>query len=333
MGADGVVILVFTKTAGSVSSIAITSSTGPDNTYKIADIITVTVTTSEAVTVTGAPRIPIVGLASKYFNYSSGTGTSSLLFTYTVVASDSASAGVGIGLSGLELNSGSLLDTAGLAITLTHAAVNQSLTQLVDGILPTVTYVSNTNLPENQSTSITLTLSESGTINVSGSWDRSQFTWDPTTKTFFFAAHDFENPTDTDLNNQYYVSFTIQDAAGNAGSGSFNLFVTVTNVIEAIAVGTPTLSAAVKKGVPVTITVTSDTAGKADFFWNGKRIAGCLSKATSGTSPNFTATCLWKPTSTMPAKIYATLKPIGGTSTTSTSNSLAIIPATRTSLR
>jgi hypothetical protein len=332
-GSDGKVIFVYTKTAGSVTSLSITSNSGTDNTYKIADVITVTVTTSEAVTVTGSPRIPVLGLTAKYFAYSSGTGTTSLTFTYTVVASDSASAGVGITLNSLDLNGGSLTDTAGLAFTITHAGVAQSLTQMVDGILPTVSYVSTTNIPENQSTSITLTLSESGTVNLSGSYDRNQFTWDASTKTLYFAAHDYENPTDQDLNNQYYISFTIQDAAGNAGSGTYNLFVNVTNVVEPAAVGTPSLSAPAKKGVAVTITVTSDVAGKADFYWNGKRIAGCLGKATGGTSPNFTATCLWKPTSTMPAKIYATVKPTSGTSSNATSQVLTLIPAPRGTYR
>lgn len=333
MGADGVIIIVFTKTAGSVSSISITSNSGADNTYKIADVITVTVVTSEAVTVTGSPRIPISGLNTKYFTYSSGTGTSSLTFTYTVVTSDSASAGVGVALNTLELNSGTILDTAGLAVTITHSAVAQSLSQKVDGILPTVSYTATTNIAENQSTSIVLTLSESGTVNLSGSWDRSQFTWDANTKTLFFAAHDYENPVDYDVNNQYYISFTIVDAAGNAGSGTYNLFVNVTNVIESVAVGTPTLGAQAIKGVPVILTVTSDTAGKADFYWNGKRIAGCIGRTTTGTSPNFTATCNWKPTSTMPAKIYVTVKPTAGTSTTASSQALAVIPAVRGTTR
>jgi hypothetical protein len=61
-------------------------------------------------------------------------------------------------------------------------------------------------------------------------------------------------------------------------------------------VSSPTISGAVSKGSQTTISVTSDTAGTVRFFINGKRIAGCLSRPTTGSSPTFTATCSWRPT-------------------------------------
>ncbi|CAN2211993.1 Fibronectin type III [Candidatus Nanopelagicaceae bacterium] len=49
------------------------------------------------------------------------------------------------------------------------------------------------------------------------------------------------------------------------------------------------------KGASLTITATSNLSGFYTFTSNGKRIAGCYKKATTGSGP-FSATCTWKPT-------------------------------------
>jgi hypothetical protein len=332
-GADGKIIFTFTKNAGSVTAVSITSNSGADNTYKVGEVITASVSASEAITVTGAPRIPIVGLSGKYFSYTSGSGSSTLVFSYTVVLTDTASAGVGVGTNTLELNSGTLNDTAGLSISITHSAVAQSLSHRVDGILPTVTYTANINVNENETSTATLVLSESGSVTLGGGNDRAQFTFNSSTNTITFAPHDFENPVDADLNNVYYMNFSISDAAGNSGASTYNIFFTVINVAEVAKIGTPSLSAPAKKGISVTITVTADVAGKVDFFWNGKRIAGCLAVATSGTAPNLSALCQWKPTSVSAATIYAKIKPTSGSYSPSTSAELLVRPDKRTTLR
>lgn len=68
-------------------------------------------------------------------------------------------------------------------------------------------------------------------------------------------------------------------------------------------VGAPSISGSAYKGISVTVTVTSTVAGRVRFFLSGKRIPKCLANATSGTSPNFSATCTWTP----PTRGYATL--------------------------
>lgn len=332
-GASGRIIFTFSKSAANISSVAITSNSGSDNTYSINNIITVTVTASEAITVTGTPRIPVLGLSSKYFTYSSGSGTSSLLFTYTVLLSDTASAGVGITSNTLELNSGTLLDTGGVALTLTHSAVTQSPSHRVDGIRPTVTYTATNSVPENESKTATLVLSEPGTIYLSSSWDRSHVTFDTSTNIVTFTPHDFENPQDYDTNNQYYVSFTIADSAGNAGAGTYNLFFTVTNVAEPASLGTPSLSAEAVKGIALTITVSASVAGKVDFYWNGKKIPGCTARPTTGTSPNISATCLWKPLVMTQSTITARITPTSSSFSAASSAPVSVLPIRRTTRR
>jgi hypothetical protein len=83
-------------TSPTVSSVSFTSNSGSDDTYKIGDAISVTVTFSENVTVTNSPRIALAGLTSKFATYASGSGTSSLVFTYTVVSGDTDTDGLAI---------------------------------------------------------------------------------------------------------------------------------------------------------------------------------------------------------------------------------------------
>jgi hypothetical protein len=323
---------VYTKTAGSVSSLSITTNSGADNTYKTGEVVSVTVVMSEAVTITGTPRIPVLGLTAKYFNYSSGTGTSSIIFSYTVLANDSATAGVGVTANTLELNAGTILDTSGLAITLSHVAIPQATNQKIDGISPTISATSSVSVAENQSSSQTLIPSEPGVFRIAGTNDQAYFTFDTQTGVLTLTPRDFENPQDANADNVYYIAIAITDLAGNP-SGTYNFFYTVTNVAESAVVGTPSLSGAAKKGVNVTVTVTSDVAGKADFYWNGKRIARCFGVPTTGSSPNFTATCTWKPTSTARATIYAVIRPTSGSFTNGTSSKVIVTPALRGTLR
>jgi hypothetical protein len=108
----------------------------------------------------------------------------------------------------------------------------------------------------------------------------------------FSITPDFEAPLDSDTNNAYIVVVTVSDGAL---TDTQTLTVNVTNANETSTVGAPTFSAATVKGVTLTISITSNVAGRARFFVNGKRIPTCLARSTTGNYPNFTATCLWKP--------------------------------------
>jgi hypothetical protein len=157
-------------TAPTVSSIAFTSNAGTDNAYKAGDIVQVTVTMSEAVVVTGNPRIPLSGLTSKFATFSSGGGTSSLVFTYTIVSGDNDADGLAITANALELNGGTIADTASNNATLTHSAVAASSTHTVDTTAPTVTITRSGlgTVAAGQTATITFTLSESATDFVAG---------------------------------------------------------------------------------------------------------------------------------------------------------------------
>lgn len=332
-GAAGRVIFTFTKAAPTLNSISITSNAGPDNAYKIGNGISVTVVASEAIYVTGSPRIPVLGLSSKFFTYASGSGTSSLVFTYVVVTSDSASAGIGVTANSLALNGGALADGAGIDLPLSHNAIAQSLSHQVDGIMPAFVGVTQSqSVPENETRTVMLTTTEPVVFTIAAPEDSAYFILNSPGATLTLTPRDFENKLDTGANNGYYIGITMTDLAGNS-PGSFNFNFTITDVAESVRVGAPSLSAAAAKGVPVTITVTSDVAGRAEFYANGKRIGGCINVSTTGTSPNISAQCSWKPTTMAPTTIYARVRPTSSSFTASTTTSITVIPARRTTLR
>lgn len=85
-----------------------------------------TINMSEAVNVTGTPRIAVnVGGTTRYANYTAGTGTATLTFSYTMVAGDMDVDGVALS-SPIDLNSGTMTDLAGNNATLTFTIPNTS---------------------------------------------------------------------------------------------------------------------------------------------------------------------------------------------------------------
>ena len=99
------------------------SSSTPDGTYKIGDVIAVTVTFDEIVTVSGTPQITLeTGTTDAVVNYSSGTGTNTLTFNYTIVAGSDVADLDYTTTTALALNGGAIGDQAGNPATLTLVA-------------------------------------------------------------------------------------------------------------------------------------------------------------------------------------------------------------------
>ena len=78
--------------APSVTRVAFSSDAGADRTYARGETIRMTLTFSEAVTVTGAPRVKL-GLGAgdeRWADYAGGSGTKVLEFAYTVAEGDAS---------------------------------------------------------------------------------------------------------------------------------------------------------------------------------------------------------------------------------------------------
>lgn len=113
------------------------SSTTPDGTYKAGDAITITVRFDKAVTVSGTPYLVLtLNSGERQAAYVSSSESTSLTFSYTVQPGDSDTDGVA--LTRLELNGGSIKNTAGKDASTALSNVGDTSGILVDGIAPTV---------------------------------------------------------------------------------------------------------------------------------------------------------------------------------------------------
>ena len=99
----------------SVSQVAISSTPADGEAYAHEETIQVSLTFTETVAVTGAPRLKIKmapNYGEKWAGYSGGSGTTSLTFTYTVVEPDRSTRGVAVLRDTLDLNGGAIQSVA-----------------------------------------------------------------------------------------------------------------------------------------------------------------------------------------------------------------------------
>jgi hypothetical protein len=191
------------------------------------------------------------------------------------------------------------------------------------------------NKVENSTSVITYSGSDPDTAasiswSISGT-DAADFAIVPGTGVLTFAANpDYESPADSDLNNIYVVIVTLTDGSL---TDTQTLSITVTNANENSTISAPTISATIYKGFTETITVSINVTGKVRFFVGGKRISTCKDRVTSGTYPNNSATCLWKPSVTGKQLLTATLTPTDNTFAASTSAATEVFVRKRSNTR
>lgn len=229
----------FTTIAPSVTNV---TSTNADGSYKIGDLLTITVTFNDIVTITGTPYILLnmVG-TDREASYSAGNGTATLSFTHTVEVSDDASDLDYVSTTSLALNGGTINSADGIAVTRTMAApgaagsLGYNKNIVVDGVNPNV----NTYSPSDGNTTVTLnqnlilTFSENVKAGTSGNvviyntggtpfetipYNDSRITFSDNSVTI--------NPDGTfAYSSEYYVQITnnaITDIVGNPYSGISN---------------------------------------------------------------------------------------------------------------
>ena len=123
-----------------VTDVSVTSTpdSGTADTYARGEVIQVTVTFDEEVTVTGSPlfRLRIsdgTTINNRDAAYVSGSGSNALVFGYTVVAADDDDNGIWIPANALMLNSGTIQDGDSNNADITHAQLGQQNDHKVDG--------------------------------------------------------------------------------------------------------------------------------------------------------------------------------------------------------
>lgn len=346
-GGSGIVIIryIWDVTAPTVSTFSITSASGSDNYYGLGDTVTLTITWSETVTVTGAPRVQVQGLTSKYLTYVSGTGTRSMLFNYVVANGDLDTDGFSISANTLELNSGTIRDGVGNDATLTHSAISSVIALRIDGVPPTLSNVSipssgtTINLGFSETISSTIAPYNQFTLMVGSNQDAvsAAITADSRlTMTLAFGVINglvvtlsYTDPTTgNDLN-------AIQDEAGNdlasfTNRSVSNLSTKTTNTTVSLALDPSSESAVYRAPTSVKATVTA--AGKVTFYHNGKIVVGCRNLTTTPSSPYF-ATCSWKPSVQQGVSLKAAYKSTTNGFTDSISPDLKIYVTRRGGIR
>ena len=207
-----------------------------------------------------------------------------------------------------------------------------------DTSAPTIISGATANFPENTPTSTnatTVTLSESSTVTLTGNTDGALFTLikvdSVTVQIRFLTSPDYENPLDVGANRQYDIVIQAVDSAGN--SANLSISITVTNVNESSILGSISTASPIYKGIATSISFTVNAAGNARFLVDGKRVASCLSVATTGSYPNFTATCNWKPTVGGRHLVIASFTPFDSSFSSGTTNASAVLVLKRTTTR
>jgi hypothetical protein len=204
--------------------------------------------------------------------------------------------------------------------------------------IPAFTGSATSSIAENTATTTnaaTITVSESSTITIRPGQDGTFFTLiyvdSVTARVRFLESPDYEARADLGSNNEY--DLTVRATLSTGNYSDFALKITVTDVVESAVLGTPSLSGTPSKGRALTITITSDTPGALRFFVGDKRIANCLARSTTGSYPNYSATCTWRPAVTGSQRIYATIKPTDGALSSLTSPIATTFVLTRSNTR
>ena len=105
--------------------------------YGIGGTVSILLTFSEPVTVTGTPKLEVrVGKETRQTVYESGTGTSELVFAYSIAEGDRDSDGVSIEAGSLLLDEGTIQDELGNAALPDHEGLEDDPRHKVDGVRP-----------------------------------------------------------------------------------------------------------------------------------------------------------------------------------------------------
>jgi hypothetical protein len=322
-GGSGVVLIryVFDVTAPTITGPA--SATGATSSISISENTTAVHTFTASETVTWSKS----GTDQSFFSISTSGVLSITARNYEAAADSDANNTYIVVVTATD----GVGNVKSQTLTVTITNVNEAPTISINNFGDTHTITQ----AENISSLITYTATDvdAGTAftwSLSGT-DAADFSIVPSTGILTFAANpDFEAPADSDANNVYVVVVTVSDGSL---ADSQTLTVTITNANEGATINAPTISNTIYKGVVETITVTINVAGKVRFFVGGKRISTCKDRVTSGSYPNNSATCLWKPPVTGRQVLTATLTPTDSTFSASTSAPTVVQVRKRTTTR
>lgn len=257
---------------GAAPTVTSVTSTGDGN-YKAGDSLSIQISFSENVSVTGTPQLTLeTGTTDRVINYSSGSGSSTLSFTYTVQAGDTSADLDYLSTAALALNGGTIKDSAGnnAILTLPSPGASGSLGAnkaiVIDTTAPTTTIATaafSADTGSSTSDFITKTAAQdiSGTLSANLAADETVYvsldngtTWTAATATAGLNTWSLSGQT---LSASNTLKVKVTDAAGNDGATYSQDYVLDTTAPTVPA--TPDLSAASDSGSSSTDDITNNT--------------------------------------------------------------------------
>ncbi|BBU68776.1 hypothetical protein ICHIJ1_19900 [Fluviibacter phosphoraccumulans] len=225
-----------------VQSIAITGADGLQNSrLNAGDVVRITVTMSEAVTVTGTPNLGLkIGSTTVQAAYASGSGTDALVFEYTIQAGQTDIDGISIDADSLSLNGGTIMNAANNNADLSHFGASDNAGYLVDTTAPTGTLTTASLL---DTASATVKSSEVGTaylvssdITIADKASLDSFVADTNNDAKWNSVNITAANTNTNLSLAglligNYKLYTV-DQAGNLSSASSNTVTVLPSTLD-----------------------------------------------------------------------------------------------------
>ena len=308
-------VLTVDKTAPTVSSVATTTTNGS---YKVGQIIPITVTFSEPVVITAFPHLQVNPTpATRFAAYSSGSGTDTITFNYTVQAGDTSAALDYVSTAALTLNGGTVKDpsTNVAVLTLPTPDAFGGKAIVIDTTPATVSSVSTTTATGIYAAGVVIpiavTFNEPVTVNTGGGTPRIQLNVAPTTRYATYAGgtgtttltFDYTVVAEDGSSALDYASTgalglnggTILDAAGNAstltlpaqtafGGKTISIDAHAPTVSSIVPVSTPTNAATADFTVTFSEAVTGVDATNFSLTQTGVSGASITGLAGSGTT-------------------------------------------------
>lgn len=225
------------KKVDGVRPIILSTVASSNKTYIVNENIDFTLAYSEAVNISGNPRLVLtVGATTRYATYQSGTGTNAIIFRYTVQAGDLDTNGIAIANSNnIDLNGGTISDVVGNAQTNFTITPTVLTGILVDAIVPNITSItsptayhgiaSNINFIVTFDETVTVTGTPVLNINVGGATKSASYISGSGSSSLIFRYTTVLSDDDSDgvatVSPLNLSGGTIKDASGNTASLTF----------------------------------------------------------------------------------------------------------------
>lgn len=250
-----------------------------DGAYTTGQKISILVTMSERVIVTGTPRIHLnTGATGRYANYVSGNYSNTLIFEYTAQTGDEITDLDYVSTSSLQLNGGTITDFSDNTIVSTLAS---------PGSAGSLGYASNIGVNPAATTTTSTTSTTTTTVPISAGL----------TPTFSDAVPTLDGFTFTITN--YSADYTYVLAVSRGSISRTNEVVTVTGVDHGETVG---------------VLVLTDRSGHSQS--NSSLIAAAATTSTTSTTSTSTTTTTLSPTTTVvQSNVTSTVAPEVSTTT------------------